>query len=157
MRAFGTDGEKPLEQSFLEGFPSAIKLRCMSHFRSNVKEHLTVLDESNKRKSTNQIFGYHTGDRIYDEGMVDVDLPEMFDTLYESVRQDWEKKCPTFDCWFDTTTSMIKQEMHANVRTSAGLGYPPKRFYMHSSENTNHVIKHKQNYKDCLYQNSFRI
>ena len=129
----------------------------MSHFRSNVKKHLKVLDESNKRKSTNQIVCYHTGDRIHDKGMVDADLLEMFDTLYESVRQDWEKKCPAFDRWFDTSTSMIKQEMLANVRTSAGLGYPTKRFYTHSSENTNHVIKHKENYKDCLYQNSSRI
>ena len=80
--------------------------------------------------------------------MVDADSPEMFDSLYESVRQDWEKKCPTFVRWFDTTTSMIKQEMLANVRTSAGLGYPPKRSYTHSSESTNHVIKHKENYKE---------
>ena len=96
LRAFGTDGEKPLEQSLSEGFPSAIKLRCMSHFRNNVKQHLKVLDELNKSKITNQIFGYQTGDGIYNEGMVDADLPEMFDSLYESVRQDWEKKCPTF-------------------------------------------------------------
>ena len=46
--------------------------------------------------------------------MVDADAPEMFDSLYESVRQDWEKKWPTFVRWFDTTTSMIKQEMLAN-------------------------------------------
>ena len=85
LRAFGTDGEKPLEHSFLEGFLSAIKLRCMSHFRSNVKEHLKVLDESNKRKITHQIFSYHTGDGIYNEGMVDTDSPEMFATLYEPV------------------------------------------------------------------------
>ena len=42
LRAFGTDGDTPLEQSFSKGFPSAIKLRCMSHFRNNVKEHLKV-------------------------------------------------------------------------------------------------------------------
>ena len=148
LRAFGTDGEKPLEQSLSEGFPFAIKLRCMSHFRNNVKEHLKFLDESNKTQIANQIFGYHTVDGIYNEGMVDADAPEMFDSLYESVRQDWEKKCPTFVRWFDTTTSMIKHEMLANVRTSAGLGYPPKRFYTHSSESTNHVIKHKDNYKE---------
>ena len=72
LRAFGTDGEKPLEQSLSEGFPCAIKLRCMSHLRNNVKEHLKVLDGSNKNKITNQIFVYHTVDGIYtDEGMVD--------------------------------------------------------------------------------------
>ena len=53
----------------------------MWHFRNNVKEHLKVLDESNK------IFGYYTGDGIYNEGMVNADSPEMFDSLYDSVRQ----------------------------------------------------------------------
>ena len=114
LRAFGTDGEKPLEQSVSEGFPFSIKLRCMSHFRNNVKEHLKFLDESNKSKIANQIFGYHTVEGICDEGMVDADAPERFDSLYESVRQDWEKKWPTFVRWFDRTTSMIKQEMLAN-------------------------------------------
>lgn len=120
----------------------------MSHFRNNVKEHLKGLDESNKTKITNQIFGYHTADGIYNEGMVDADSPDIFDSLYESVRQDWEKKCPTVVRWFDTTTSMIKQEMLANVKTSARLGYPPKRFCTHSLESSNHVIKHKENYKE---------
>ena len=56
LRAFGTDGEKPLEQSFLEGFPSAVKLRCMSRFRNNVKDHLKALEDSSTTEITNQIF-----------------------------------------------------------------------------------------------------
>lgn len=59
LRAFGTDGEKPLEQSFSEGFPSAVKLRCMSHFRNNVKDHRKALEDSSTTEITNQIFGYH--------------------------------------------------------------------------------------------------
>lgn len=104
--------------------------------------------ESDRSKITNQIFGYRSGDGIYNEGMVDADSPEMFDTLYESVREEWEKKCPTFVRWFDTQTSMMKQEMLANVRTSAGLGYPPKRFYTHNSESANHIIKQAENFKE---------
>ena len=73
LRAFGNDGEKPLQQSFSEGFPSAVKLRCMRHSRSNVKEHLKGLEESSRSSITNQIFRYHTGDGIYNEGMVDAD------------------------------------------------------------------------------------
>lgn len=75
--------------------------------------------------------------------MVDADSPEMFYVLYESVREDWAKKYPTFVHWFDKTTSTIKQEMLANVRTSAGLGCPPKRFYTHISESNNLVVKHR--------------
>ena len=70
-----------------EGFSSAKKLRRMNHFRSNVKEHLKVRDESNKSEIKNQIFGYHTGDGIYDEGIVDADSSEMFDSLYESATE----------------------------------------------------------------------
>ena len=80
LRAFGTDGEKPLEQSFSEGFPSAVKLRCMSHFRNNVKDHLKALEDSSTTEITNQIFGYHL-DGVYHEGLVDAESSEMFDTL----------------------------------------------------------------------------
>lgn len=56
----------------------------MSYFRNNVKEYLKVVDEF-KIKIINQIFGYYIVDGIYNEGMVDVDLFEMFDFLYEFV------------------------------------------------------------------------
>ena len=75
LRAFGTGGEKPLEQSSSERFPSSVKLRCMSHFRNNVKDHLKALEYSYRTEITNQIFG-----------LVDAEAPEMFDTLFESVR-----------------------------------------------------------------------
>ena len=79
LRAFGTDGEKALEQAFTEGFPSAVKLRCMSHFKNNVKDHLKALEVSDRNEITNH--GYNTGDGVYHEGMVDADTPQMFDTL----------------------------------------------------------------------------
>lgn len=148
LRTFGTDGEKALEQAFTEGFPSAVKLRCMSHFRNNVKEHLKALEVSERNEIIDQIFGYNTGDGVYHEGMVDADSPQMFDTLYESVRGEWEKKCPPFVRWFDKNTSIVKETMLANVRTSGGLGYPPKKFYTHNSESNNHVIKHKEKYQE---------
>ena len=147
LRAFGTDGEKPLEQSFSEGFPSAVKLRCMSHFRNNVKDHLKALEDSSTTEITNQIFGYHF-DGVYHEGLVDADSSEMFDTLFESVRTKWEEKSPSFVRWFATTTTMIKETMLPKVRTAAGLGCPSKKFYTHCSESNNHVIKHKENYQE---------
>lgn len=57
----------------------------MSYFRNNVKEYLKVFDDFKKIKIINQIFGYYIVDGIYNEGMVDVDLFEMFDFLYEFV------------------------------------------------------------------------
>ena len=52
LRAFGTDGEKPLEQSSSERFPSSVKLRCMSHFRNNVKDHLKALESQTRNLIT---------------------------------------------------------------------------------------------------------
>ena len=95
LKAFGTDGGKPLEQSFSEAFPSAVKLRCMIHFRNNVKDHLKALEDSSTTEITNQIFGYHLDD-VYHEGLVDAESSEMFDTLFESVRTKWEEKSPSF-------------------------------------------------------------
>jgi len=147
LRSFGTDGEKPLEQALSEGFPSSIKLRCMSHFRNNVKDHLKT-DINTRNNIVNQIFGYNSGDGVYHEGMVDADCPEVFDTLYISVKKDWERVSPTFVTWFNKNVPMIKQSMLRSVRTAAGLGCPPQKFYTHSSESNNHVIKHKENYKE---------
>ena len=123
LRAFGTDGEKFLEQSFSEGFPSAVKLRCMSHFRNNVKDNLKALEDSSTTEITNQIFGYHL-DGVYREGLVDAESYEMFDTLFESVRTKWEES-PSFVRWFATTTTMINETMLPRVGTAAGLGCPP--------------------------------
>ena len=50
LRSFGTDGEKALEKALAEGFPDSVKLRCMSHFRNNVKEHLKDFDAESKTK-----------------------------------------------------------------------------------------------------------
>ena len=43
---------------------------------------------------------------------------------------------------------MIKESMLANVRKAAGLGSPPATFYTHCSESNNHVIKHKECYRE---------
>ena len=67
------DGEKPLEQTFSGGFPSDSRQRCMSHLRNNEKKHLKSLEETERNKITNQIFGLHTADGVYRKGMVNTD------------------------------------------------------------------------------------
>ena len=34
------------------------------------------------------------------------------------------------------------------LQKAAGLGSPPAKFYTHSSESNNHVIKHKERYRE---------
>ena len=148
LRAFGTDGEKPLEQSSSERFRSSVKLRCMSHFRNNVKDHLKALEYSYRTEITNQIFGYHLYG-VYHEGLVDAETPEMLDTLFESVRTTWEETSPSFVRWFGTTTVMIKETMLPKVRTAAGMGCSSqKKFNTHCSESNSHAIEHKENYQE---------
>ena len=148
LRSFGTDGEKALEKALVEGFPNSVKLRCMSHFRNNVKEHLKDVSVENRSKIVNQIFGQNDGDGIYKEGLLDADSPELFQSLYESVRDDWSAISHSFVSWFDSKIPTMKESMIASVRKAAGLGSPPAKFYTHDSESNNHVIKHKERYRE---------
>ena len=120
----------------------------MSHFRNNTKEHLKNVSVESKSKIINQVFGQNDGDGIYKEGLLDADSAELFQSLYESVRDDWREISNSFVSWFDGKIPTIKEPMLANVRKAAGLGSPPAKFYTHSSESNNHVIKHKERYRE---------
>lgn len=52
--------------------------------------------------------------------------------------------------WFDNKIPTIKEWRLTNVRTAAGLGSPPAKCYTHSSESNNHVIKHKERYREVF-------
>ena len=41
--AFGTDGEKPLIDTFIHEFKYAVHLTCFNHVRRNIKDQLRVL------------------------------------------------------------------------------------------------------------------
>lgn len=43
---------------------------------------------------------------------------------------------------------MMKSCMIASVRTRAGLGIPPEKFYTNDSENTNRRLRHKTGGKE---------
>ena len=81
LRAFGTDGEKPQEKALTGGFPCALKLRCTSHFRNNVKAHLKDVNIVDTTKILNQIFGHNVGDGTYNEGMLDADSQKFKECL----------------------------------------------------------------------------
>ena len=73
LRSFGTDGERALEKALFEGFPNSIKLRCMSHFRNNLKDQLKDIAMEKKSEIINQVFGYNDGSGVYIEGILDAD------------------------------------------------------------------------------------
>ena len=82
------------------------------------------------------------------ERLLDTDSAELFQSPYESVRDGWREISHSFVSWFDSKIPTIKEPMLANVRKVAALGSPPAKFYTHSSESNNHVIKHKERYRE---------
>ena len=94
------------------------------------------------------MFRQNDGDGVYKEGLLDADSAELFQSLYESVMDGWREISHSFVSWFDSKIPTIKESMLANVRKAAGLGSPPAKFYTHSSESNNHVIKRKERYRE---------
>lgn len=81
----------------------------MSHFRNSVKEHLKDIDAESKRKIISQTFGENDGDGVYKEGLLDADSAELFQSLYESVRDGWREISHSFVSWFDNKIPTIKE------------------------------------------------
>ena len=63
LRAFGTDGEKPLFDAFLHEFKFAVHLTCFNHVRRNVREKLQDLNlpDTVQTEILNDIFGQKVG------------------------------------------------------------------------------------------------
>ena len=99
----------------------------MSHFRNNVKEHLKDFDAESKTKVLNQVFGQNDGDGVYKEGLLDADSAELFQSLYESVRDGWKEISRSFVSWFDSKIPTIKESMLANVTKGGRLGFPSSK------------------------------
>ena len=155
LRSFGTDAEKALEKALAEEVPESVKLRCISHFRNNVKEHLKDFDAESKSKIICQVFGQNDGDGVYKEAFLDSDSAELFQSLYESVREGWREISHSFVSWFDSKIPTIEELMLANVGETAGLGSPPAKFYTHGFESNNLVIKHKDRYREVALPQFF--
>ena len=87
------------------------------------------------------------GDGVYKEALLDADSAELFQSLYESVRDGRREISHSLVSWFDGKIPTIKESMFANVRKAEGLDSPPAKFYTHSSESkimllsTNNIIE----------------
>ena len=83
-------------------------------------------------------------------GLLDATSEDMFDAVLASLQEPWarreQKECGTssFHNWMLHRAQMMKELMIAFVRTKAGLGYPPDKFYTNDSENTNRLLRHKR-------------
>ena len=79
LRAFGTDGEKPLSDAFLHEYKFAIHLTCFNHVRRNIKDELRkqLIPEEVQSEILNDIFGRQIGSTLL-PGLVDSESETCF-------------------------------------------------------------------------------
>lgn len=87
-------------------------------------------------------------------GFPDATSEDMFHAVLASLQEPWarreQKECGTssFRNWMLHRARIMKESMIASVRTEAGLGYRPDKFYTNDSENTNRRLRHKTGEKE---------
>ena len=157
LRAFGTDGEKPLSDGFSHEFRYALHLTCFNHCRQNIKREMQQLGYTENLISgvINDIFGHQEGNTFF-EGLVDSSNEEEFESKLALLKNQWEEKEDThgtktgFYNWFvQNKASVMKSTMLKAIRTEAGLGSPPRIFTTNASETTNSIIKSHVSHKSC--------
>ena len=157
LRAFGTDGEKPLIDAFLHEFKFAVHLTCFNHVRRNIKDQLRVAQVSDDVQSEilNDIFGRMVGSTQL-TGLVDSPRRCPFEEKLSVLLSNWklhdldDDKGPVnvFCSWFRKNKEVVVRDtMLLPVREEAGMGSPPEPFYTNSSECINNVLKVKVDYK----------
>ena len=99
LKAYGTDGEKPLVNALETCFPGAIGLRCFIHKRKNIEEHLKGTSAVVKRELLSDIFGTQEGE-VFSTGLVDKESEEAFDVSLGRLYKRREKLAPGFHKWF---------------------------------------------------------
>ena len=81
-------------------------------------------------------------------GLVDSTDASHFLTQLQQLQDSWNSISPDFFGWFSKNEAdLMCSSMITSVRTSAGLGNPPKSFTTNNNESLNHLLKQKADYK----------
>jgi hypothetical protein len=151
IKAFGTDGEKPLGDAFAIQFRDAKHLLCFLHVKERIKmklRDLRVSDEFIKLYLTD-IFGQQEGTHLFC-GLVDCDSDDEFDEQLLKLEDTWNdreltaviKSVPEFHAWFTRyQASNMKSKMLKPLRKAVGLGDPPVHFTNNANESENARVK----------------
>ncbi|PFX13242.1 hypothetical protein AWC38_SpisGene22695 [Stylophora pistillata] len=157
LLVFGADGESALSDALSDSFPGATHLRCFLHFRKNIETKLVTHGVKDHKQYIEEIFGKQEG-ATYEMGLLDTTSEDMFDAVLASLQEPCarreQKECGTssFHNWMLHRAQMMEEFMNASVRTKAGLGYPPDKFYTNDSENTNRLLRHKRGERELENQ-----
>ena len=157
VQFFGTDGDPALIEALSHNFHSAKQLRCFIHLKKNITEKLRDrgIPSYETQEFLADVFGKRSGN-TYEEGLVDSKDGDDFDARLDNCEAVWlsrealyarQGQSTFFDYFKSHYSSVIRNTMLKDLRTSAGLGSPPKIFTTNGCESLNAVIKRKVNYK----------
>lgn len=128
---------------------NSTKLRCLGHFRQNVKDELSVLGIGGDQQKNflDKVFGFVCGD-VRVEGLLDARDEEEFDSLLLAYKREMTKKecqkCPhaepSFHNWLQKHGHVMKKSMILGVRIEAGLDRVDS-CTSNDAESNNHVLK----------------
>ena len=112
LRAFGTDGEKPLIDAFLHEFKFAVHLTCFNHVRRNIKDKLrdVKIPDDVQTEILNDIFGRKVGSTQL-TGLVDSVSRYSFEEKLGTLISKWKLKDMDGD---DGPVSLFCSWFHAN-------------------------------------------
>ena len=146
---YGTDGEKALSEGFRRPLPFALHLMCDIHMKDNIQSKLTELGICTPvaEEYRADIFRRNVGSNRR-PGLIDASNPAEFDTKMESLREEWQKRHPQGGRFLTYFTKYkpeeIKNTMTAEVRSMAGLGFPPGVYYQNGNECMNSVLQREK-------------
>ena len=149
LKTIGTDGEEQLSRAFEDVFPQAVCLLCTIHKRDNIKRklHELLVPNSAAKQIEESTFGYQCGATFF-TGLVDTDDIPDFNTKLEELKPVWNNICPSFYEWFVTNeVNLFCSHMIRCIRSSAGLGYPPRLYTTNNNESINRLLKDKTAYR----------
>ena len=116
----------------------------------NVETKLTSLGVPDHQQYISEIFGKQDG-TVYEKGLLVAASDDEFDALLASLHEPWasreksssDESSSRFHLWMLQRADMMKSCIIARVKTGAGLGILPEKFYTNYPENTNRRLRHK--------------
>ena len=146
---YGTDGEKALSEGFGRPLPFALHLMCDIHMRDNIDSklpHLGIRAPVSEEYRAD-IFGKKI-DSIRIPGLIDASNPAEFDAKMVSLSDEWKRRHPQGGrllTYFNKyKAEQIKKTMTAEVRSMAGLSFPPSVYDQNANECMNSVLQREK-------------
>ena len=147
---YGTDGEKALPDGFVRPLPYARHLLCDIHMKDNILSKLSELGIKGKTSQliVHDIFGKDVGtNRI--PGLIDVTDAVEFDTSVEGLKEKWismHAQGEKFvDYFLKHKADAMRRTMTADIRSMAGLGWPPTVYDQNANECMNSSAREATN------------